>query len=84
MRIWPIRVNELGPRKKSYTVRWKVAHNKPTKTFANRTLADNFRSELKSAFNNGQQFDVESGLPPSMLTTKDVTTWLELFGATSQ
>jgi hypothetical protein len=71
-----IRVNKAA-KKRSYTVRWAVAGCEKSKNFTTRALADNYRSDLMQAINRGAAFDADSGLPDSMTTAKDVTTWLE-------
>jgi integrase len=67
VRIHNIRVNQLTGGRKSYTVRWTVAGEGFSKTFGKRPLADNFRTALKRATSDGEAFDVESGLPASMV-----------------
>ena len=67
IRIRKIQVNALANRKKSYTVRWVVAGQSRSRTFSARALADHFRSDLMQAANRGEAFDVESGLPESMI-----------------
>jgi integrase len=76
IRIRKIQVNSLANRKKSYTVRWVVASRPTSRTFATRALADHFRSDLMQAANRGEAFDVDSGLPDSMMPVKDAVTWL--------
>jgi hypothetical protein len=48
-------------------VRWVVAGEVFTETFASFALADGFRSELIQAINKGEEFDVATGLPGSQL-----------------
>ncbi|MEV4515160.1 site-specific integrase [Dactylosporangium sp. NPDC049525] len=67
VRIWQIRINTLGSGRKSYTVRWSVDGKPHTKTFGKRPLADSFRSRLMQSANGGEPFDVDSGLPASLL-----------------
>lgn len=80
VRIWNIQINDLANRKKSYTVRWKVAKALPfSRTFTTRALADNFRSQLKQAINNGEPFDDETGLPDSLVEQPkvEVLSWID-------
>lgn len=67
----------------SYVARWRVAGHRKTKNFRTKTLADNFLSDLRQAAKRGESFDVDTGLPPSMLqeTSQDDekrVTWYEL------
>lgn len=50
-----------------------------SRTLAGRTLADNFRSQLKQAANAGEAFDTGTGLPDSLVeqTVLAVESWLE-------
>ena len=80
----------VGAQKTSYRVRWKVDGRKFGEQFDNYALADNFRSELKTAHNKGEAFSAEDpGLPDSMIRApatpsesagevEPATTWLEL------
>ncbi|GIH12468.1 integrase [Rugosimonospora africana] len=77
MRVWDIRPNKGQGKKRSYTVRWIVAGREKSKTFVTRALADNFRSDLMQAINKGESFDIDSGLPDSMVEAKEATSWLE-------
>lgn len=81
VRIYSIQINELANRRKSYTVRWKVAQRpKFSQTFVKRALADNYRSDLMHAVNEGEAFDLETGLPDSMVEQEvpvPGATWLE-------
>lgn len=87
VKFWEIRPNKAGPRSSkagkviSYTVRWTVGGREKSQTFERSTQAKNFLSDLRQAAKNGEEFDVESGLPLSMLPSKTaekpVRTWLE-------
>jgi hypothetical protein len=48
-------------------VRWMVAGDVATRTFPSATLADDFRSKLIRAVNQGEAFDIATGLPESLL-----------------
>jgi hypothetical protein len=58
-------------------VRWVVAGNVCTVTFATFALADGFRSDLIQAMTRGEEFDVATGLPASMLKVATARTWFE-------
>ncbi|WP_157407869.1 tyrosine-type recombinase/integrase [Actinomadura atramentaria] len=51
----------------TYRVRWKVGGEPCSKTFKTSTLAKNHQAKLRTAANEGEPFDVETGLPLSML-----------------
>jgi integrase len=79
VRVFGIQVNEgtksatgkeRGKAKKSYTVRWQVGRERTSRTFSTRALADNHRSNLVQAMNNGEAFDTETFLPESMKEAK--------------
>ncbi|MUN42421.1 tyrosine-type recombinase/integrase [Actinomadura litoris] len=85
--FWEIRPNVGGPRSRnagkviSYTVRWLVAGREKSQTFKKSTPAKNFLSDLRQAAKNGEEFDIDSGLPLSKLPPKTeekpARTWLE-------
>jgi integrase len=60
-----------------YEVRWVVEKKTRSKTFTTRALAESHRSDLMSALNRGEPFDVDTGLPLSMLPDERDTTWWE-------
>lgn len=66
-----------GKRGKTYTVRWEVAGERSQETFATSKLADSFRSKLTTAAREGVPFDIESGLPQTMLRQLSRRTWYE-------
>ena len=51
-----------------HRVRWRVDGHKHSQSFENHALADNYRTKLKTAQNNGEPFNVEKpGLPDSLI-----------------
>ncbi|MEV1200281.1 tyrosine-type recombinase/integrase [Microbispora rosea] len=58
----------------SYVVRWQVAKKRSSKTFRTKALAESFLSDLRQAAKRGELFEVESGLPTSMLKAKSART----------
>lgn len=76
VRIWAIR-HDARNKKASYQVRWKVGAQPFSKTFRTKALADSFRSKLVRATREGEEFDTESGLPPSMEEKVPSLTWYE-------
>lgn len=86
VKFWEIRPNKSKPKPGapakviSYTVRWTVGGREKSQTFPRSAQAKNFLSDLRQAAKNGEEFDIDSGLPLSMLPAeeeKPVRTWLE-------
>lgn len=82
--FWEVRPNKskVKPGKVvSYTVRWTVAGREKSRTFQRSAQAKNFLSDLRQAAKAGEEFDIDSGLPLSMLPRaeeeKPARTWLE-------
>lgn len=76
VRVWKIEQYK-GVRGTTHTVRWAVdGHRKrsPHPTFA---LADAFRSDLVKAMRKGEPFDIETGLPVSMLKKAAQMSWYD-------
>ncbi|MET9416119.1 site-specific integrase [Streptomyces klenkii] len=63
VRLW--KVSKVNSKKAPYQLRWTVAGEVKTASFATVTLADSRRSELWQAMKRGEGFDVDSGLPES-------------------
>ncbi len=82
MSSYDVKVHDLQNRDdrgkgKSQRVRWVVACKRFERSFVSKTLADRFRADLLAAVNKGTPFDELSGLPESLVSTKDQTTWYE-------
>ncbi|WP_412519447.1 tyrosine-type recombinase/integrase [Actinomadura madurae] len=83
VKFWEIRPNKAGVRSSkpgkviSYTVRWTVSGREKSRTFEKSAQAKNFLSDLRQAAKNGEAFDLDSGLPVSMLKAVTARTWLE-------
>ncbi|MGW5261796.1 tyrosine-type recombinase/integrase [Microbispora sp. NPDC004025] len=73
VKFWAITRNESS-KTPSYVVRWKVGGRQKSKTFRTKALAENFLSDLRQAAKRGEPFDVETGLPLSMLQAKSART----------
>jgi integrase len=67
VRIWTIEVREK--RQAPFRVRWVVAGQRFGESFVTRPLADAYRSQLVTATRNGERFDLETGLPESLVRT---------------
>ncbi|MEU0565168.1 tyrosine-type recombinase/integrase [Nonomuraea sp. NPDC005983] len=51
----------------AYVARWRVAGKEKSKSFRTKGLANAFMSDLRQAAKAGEEFDVATGLPVSML-----------------
>jgi hypothetical protein len=69
VRVWSTRRYQ-GERKTTYYVRCSVAGAARQKPFQGEALADSFRSDLVVAARKSEAFDVDSGLPVSVLRTR--------------
>lgn len=80
VRIFSILVNKLAGNRRSYTVRWTVEGLSPAprRTFTTKAPAETFRSKLLVAHREGKPFDVETGLPITMLPRNLSRPWLQL------
>ncbi|MFD3909965.1 tyrosine-type recombinase/integrase [Streptomyces sp. NPDC058603] len=76
VRIYAIETNKRA-KGSSYTLRWKVATKKHSKTYTRFALADARRSELMSAQKKGQPFGIASGLPLSFASKAAKTNWYD-------
>ncbi|WP_170223545.1 tyrosine-type recombinase/integrase [Nonomuraea turkmeniaca] len=81
VKFWDIRTNTRAdkpgkkPRIVSHTVRWTVGNREKSQTFKTKGLAESFLSDLRQAAKKGEAFDMDSGLPASMVNAKDARTW---------
>ncbi|GAA3125119.1 hypothetical protein [Nonomuraea salmonea] len=55
-------------------MRWTVAAREKSKTFRTSAQANNWLSDLRQAAKKGELFDLETGLPQSMLKAKEART----------
>lgn len=76
VRFWEIRPNKSSKRKKTYEVRWKVGGRERSRTFETKALAKNFLLDLQMAAKRGEEFEIKSGLPESMIQAKEAVSWL--------
>jgi integrase len=82
VKFWEIRPNKsvAKPGKPSkvisYTVRWTVGGWEKSQTFQKSAQAKNFLSDLRQAAKVGEAFDMESGLPMSLVKAANARTWL--------
>ncbi|GAT69019.1 integrase [Planomonospora sphaerica] len=74
VKFWETRRN-ASSKTPSYVVRWKVGGREKSKTMRTKALAENFLSDLRQAAKRGEAFDLETGLPLSLLAVKSAVTW---------
>jgi integrase len=55
----------------AYIARWRVAGKQKSKSFRTKGLANAFMSDLRQAAKAGEEFDVATGLPVSMLSSEE-------------
>ncbi|MFI6287667.1 tyrosine-type recombinase/integrase [Streptomyces sp. NPDC051018] len=77
VRFYKIETNERA-KGSTYTVRWKVAHRKHSKTYKKYAAADDERSKLMTAHRKREPFCVENGFPISWLSKASEVKWFEL------
>ncbi|MFI9556032.1 tyrosine-type recombinase/integrase [Nonomuraea endophytica] len=76
VKFWETRRNKSS-KTASYEVRWLVAKREKSKSFRTKALAENFLSDLRQAAKRGEVFDIESGLPESMMRAKESRTFFD-------
>ncbi|MEU9891674.1 tyrosine-type recombinase/integrase [Sphaerisporangium sp. NPDC051011] len=66
VKFWEIRRNKSS-KTPSYVARWTVGGREKSKTFRTKELANSYLRDLRLAAKNGEAFDMDTGLPESML-----------------
>ncbi|GAA3810148.1 hypothetical protein GCM10022226_33170 [Sphaerisporangium flaviroseum] len=66
VKFWEIYRNRSS-KTPSYVARWSVAGRRTSKTFRTKELANSHMRDLRLAAKNGEAFDIDTGLPESML-----------------
>ncbi|GAB2961450.1 tyrosine-type recombinase/integrase [Streptomyces heilongjiangensis] len=74
VRIWAIRKR---PYRKPYQLRWQVGTRPHSESFLTSGLAESRRAQLVTATREGEPFDVESGLPKSMVQKEKDIPWYQ-------
>ncbi|MGW4200910.1 tyrosine-type recombinase/integrase [Streptomyces sp. NPDC004726] len=77
VRFYRIETNERA-KGSTYTVRWKVAHKKHSKTYKKYAVADDERSKLMTAHRKREPFCIEEGFPISWLSKAAEVKWFDL------
>ncbi|WP_346012405.1 site-specific integrase [Streptomyces sp. SID3343] len=75
VRVWAV-VRNKSSKKPSFVGPWTVAGEPQSATFGTSGLADRFRGRLVRATEDGEAFDLESGLPKPMQKAKQATSAL--------
>ncbi|MFE0675565.1 tyrosine-type recombinase/integrase [Streptomyces sp. NPDC058867] len=73
VKIWGVR--KRATKRPSFDVRWSVADKVFSETFRTKALADHYRLKLMRAARDGEEFDIDGGLPDSMSEAKADMTW---------
>lgn len=76
VRFWDPRKHP-GRKSGSYEVRWVVAGKVRSRSRRTKELAESFLSELRQAARRGELFDIDTGLPESMLPAVPTITWVD-------
>ncbi|PWI44666.1 site-specific integrase [Streptomyces sp. ICBB 8177] len=74
VKIWAIRKRDY---RKPYQLRWKVGTRGHAESFLTLGLAESRRAQLITAARKGEPFDIDSGLPKSMVDKKQDISWYE-------
>ncbi len=56
----------------AYVARWRIAGKEKSKSFRSKGLASAFMSDMRQAVKVGEEFDVATGLPVSMLKAESI------------
>ncbi|UYB41691.1 tyrosine-type recombinase/integrase [Streptomyces sp. Je 1-4] len=74
VKIWAIRKRDY---RKPYQLRWKVGKRPHSESFLTSGLAESRRAQLITAAREGEPFDVDSGMPKSLVTKERDISWYE-------
>ena len=74
VKIWSIRKRDY---RKPYQLRWKVGPRPHSESFLTMGLAESRRAQLITAAREGEPFDVDTGLPKSMVDKERDISWFE-------
>lgn len=75
VKFWDVRRNKSS-KTTSYEIRWVVAGRERSRSRRGKALAEAFLSDLRQAARKGEAFDVETGLPVSMIAARPSMSWL--------
>ncbi|GAA4671850.1 site-specific integrase [Streptomyces chumphonensis] len=74
VRVWSIRKR---PYRKPFQLRWQVGERAHSESFLTAGLAESRKAQLITAARAGEPFDVESGLPKSLLREQEDISWYQ-------
>ncbi|MEU8523544.1 site-specific integrase [Streptomyces sp. NPDC048577] len=75
VRVWEPRAKSRQGRATTWEVRWVVAGREVSRSRRTKGLADKLHARLLMAVEKGEQFDTDTGLPPSMVEQEPGITW---------
>ncbi|MFI6637544.1 tyrosine-type recombinase/integrase [Nonomuraea fuscirosea] len=67
---YDVKLGQVQQRANAFIARWRVAGKGKSKSFRTKGLANAFLSDLRQAAKAGEEFDVATGLPVSMLAAE--------------
>ncbi|MEV4078748.1 tyrosine-type recombinase/integrase [Nonomuraea fuscirosea] len=67
---YDVKLGQVQQRTNAFIARWRVAGKGKSKSFRTKGLANAFLSDLRQAAKAGEEFDVASGLPVSMVAAE--------------
>ncbi len=67
---YDVKLGQVQQRANAFIARWRVAGKGKSKSFRTKGLANAFLSDLRQAAKTGEEFDVASGLPVSMVAAE--------------
>jgi integrase len=76
VRVWALK--QTKGRRRPWGVRWVTAGKEHSEWFTTKALAESFRTDLIKAQRTGEPFDVETGLPTSLMRRERVRTLFEV------
>lgn len=76
VRLWALK--QMKGRRRPWGVRWVTAGEEHSEWFTTKALAESFRTDLLKAQRAGEPFDVETGLPTSLMKRERARSLLEV------
>lgn len=76
VRVWALK--QTKGRRRPWGVRWVTAGKEHSEWFTTKALAESFRTDLIKAQRTGEPFDVETGLPTSLMRRERARTLFEV------
>ena len=76
VRLWALK--QMKGRRRPWGVRWVTDGQEHSEWFTTKALAESFRTDLLKAQRAGEPFDVETGLPTSLMKRERARSLLEV------